>query len=145
METTVPTGRPGAVSPALDRFIQEARAGWDWRQRVEIVGMLGHLTAGGDVRIRFRASRATNYVQVHVQTDAVGEGGDTYDPVNFHSSDRVDCLEDRQQDVTVERNGVDHFYVWLIPVSLDGDGSTFVKYDGEDSDDDFMAFADLGT
>lgn len=137
-------GRPGALDPALDRFLQEARASWDWQQRVEIIGMRGQFTAGGDVTIRFRASRATSYVQVHVQTDAAGEGGDTYDPVNFLSSERVSCLEARQQDYVIERDGVKHFYVWLIPVSLDGDGTTFVKYDGADSADDYAAFADLG-
>ncbi len=144
METSVPSGRPGAGHTNLDRFIQEARSSWDWQQRVGVIGMLGQNTAGGDVRLRFRASRATSYVQVHVQTDALGEGGDTYDPDDFLSSERVSCLEDRQQDIVIERDGVKHYYVWLIPVSLDGDGATFVKYDGEDSDLDLMAFADLG-
>lgn len=137
-------GRPGLADARFDKLLRRLAPSWDFQPRVEILGITGQNTAGGDVIVRFRASRDTVYVQVHVQTDAVGEGGATYDPSNFHSSERVDCLEDRQQDYTIERGGGDHYWVWLIPVMLDGDGSTFVKFDGQDSDDDFMAFHDLG-
>lgn len=139
--------RPGANDPRLDSLIRQLRAGWEFQPRVEIIGLSGISTAagppGGDVSIRYRASLATNYVQVHVQSTAVGEGGASYDASNFTSSVRVDCLENRQQDVVISRNGTDIYYLWLIPVFKDGDG-TFVKYDGVDSPDDFMAFWDLG-
>lgn len=70
------------------------------------------------------------------------EGGATYSPLDFLSSAQVDCREDRQQDHTVTRDGVKHYYVWLIPEFGDADG-TFTKFDGEDGDD-HMAFADVG-
>lgn len=144
MDEVIHPGRPGIGATVFDRLVQQLAASWDWLPRVEILGISGQNTAGGDVTLRFRASRATVYVQVHVQTDAFGEGDATYDPANFHSSERVSCLENRQQDYVIERGGGDHYYVWLIPVALDGDGATFIKYDGEDSDDDTMAFFDLG-
>jgi hypothetical protein len=144
VERVPEAARPGERGSFLDQLLQELVVSWDWQARVEIIGLTGQNTAGGDVTVRFRASRATVYVQVHVQTDAVGEGGATYDPVNFKSSTRVACLESRQQDVVIGRGAGDHYYLWLVPVMLDGNGSTFVKFDGVDSADDFMSYWDLG-
>ena len=140
----VTEARRGVSDPAWDRLRKELAATWDWQQRVAITGLSGHLVAGATVTARWRASRSTNYVQVHVQTDAVGEGGATYSATLFLSSTRVSCLESRQQDTTIARGAGKRFYLWLIPVMLDGDGSTFVKYDGVDSASDFASFIELG-
>lgn len=135
--------RRGIADPQWDRQRQELHATWDWQQRVAIIGLSGQNTAGGNVTLRFRASRATLFVQVHVQTDAVGEGGATYDPANFHSSELVDCRENRQQDYVIGRGAGAHYYVWLIPVFEDPGGTT-VKFDGVDAAEDYAAFLDLG-
>ena len=50
----------------------------------------------------------------------------------------------RQRDETVTRNGSDHYYMWLIPVFMNADG-TYTKFDGEGTTLDQMAFVDLGT
>ena len=139
----LPEARRGLQDPQWDRFRKELLVTWDWQQRVQIIGLKGHLVAGATVSVRFVASRATLYVQKHVQTDAGGEGGATYDAVNFLSSARIDCFENRQQDTTIARGAGKRFYLFLIPVFLDGDG-TFVKYDGVDSATDLATFIELG-
>lgn len=114
----------------------------DEQQRALIIGVSGQETAGGTVTVRSLASRATEFVQLHIQSDAGGEGGATYDPTNFTSSARVDCRQNRQQDHSIARGGGVHYYVWIIPVFEHEPGS-FTKYDGDDAEDR-MAFLDLG-
>lgn len=97
-------------------------------------------TATGDVVLRFRASEATNFVQVHVQK--TGTGGATYNTSTYVSSTLVDCRSDRRQSVAVARDGTNDYYVWLIPVFTDAAGSV-VKMDGV-SADDLMATVSLG-
>ena len=89
-------------------------ASWDNQQRVRYMGHKDQGT-GTDVKVRFMASRATNYVQVHVQSDAVGKGGFDYAADNFISSSRVDCRAEKMQEVTISRNGSDQYWVFLIP------------------------------
>lgn len=134
--------RRGHGDPQWDRLLQQLHASWDWQQRVAILGLIGQETAGGTVSVRIRASRSTLFVQEHVQTDAGGEGGATYDTVNFKSSTELDCRANRQQDRSITRGGGDHYYVWYIPVFKDAAGNV-VRYDGVDGED-FMAFQDLG-
>lgn len=109
----------------------------------------GYLTIGakdaGDPisYLRFEASRATDFVRVHVQSSAAGKGGASYDPASFVTSDEVDCRSNRQQDRTVPRSGVDHYYVWLIPV-LKSDAGDVALFDGRGGRPDSMSFLDLG-
>lgn len=95
--------------------------------------------------VRWEASRATNFVQFHVQHDGVGGGGSTYDPATFVESTEVDCRSARIQDDTVTLNGTDRYYVWLIPVFKDPHAGTAYKYDGQSSRPDAMVYMDLGT
>lgn len=134
--------RAGIESPILDRLLRAREAEWESNQRVEILGIKGHNVVGATVTIRTLASRATDFMQLHVQTDAVGEGGATYSATAFLSSAQVDCRTSKQIDHTVARNGVKAYWVFLIPVFLEGDGS-FSKYNGV-TGPDRMAFADLG-
>lgn len=109
----------------------------------------GYLTVGaGDPGepvsyVRFEASRATDFVRVHVQSSAAGRGGASYDPASFVTSDEVDCRFSRQQDRTVPRSGADHYYVWLIPV-MKSDAGDVALFDGQAGRPDFMSFLDLG-
>ena len=136
---TVPLG----ADIDLDLLVRGLASIADNQQRVEILGQKDTGT-GTDVDVRFRASRATLYVQVHVQSDAVGKGGADYDAANFMSSSRVDCRSSRLQDQTISRNGTDQYFLFLIPVFLEGDRTTYTKFDGVDGADE-MAFLDLGT
>ena len=136
------TARVGSEAPVLDRLLRAREVEWESSQRIEILGVKGQNVAGATVTIRTLASRATVFMQLHVQTDAAMEGGATYSAVNYLSSVQVDLREARQQDHTVARDGVKAYWVFLIPVFLEGDG-TFTKMDGVDGAD-MMAFADLG-
>lgn len=134
--------RAGIESPALDRLLRAREVEWESSQRVEILGVKGQNVAGATVTIRTLASRATSFMQLHVQTDAVGEGGATYSATAFLSSVQVDLRTNRQIDHSVARNGVKRYWVFLVPVFLEGTG-TFTKFDGV-TGADLMAFADLG-
>ena len=138
-----PFGIPLGLPPELDRLLRGIASFWDNQQRVQVMGQKDTGT-GTDVNIRFVASRATQWVQVHVQSTATSKGGATYSTSNYVSTTRVDCRSDRQQDVTVSRNGTNRYYLWLIPVFLEGDESTYTKFDGA-TGADRMAFVDLGT
>lgn len=115
---------------------------WDFDQRVRVIGQKAQGGAGSDVNVRFLASLHTEHVQQHVQSDAVGEGGADYDAVNYTSTARIDCRTDRQQDITISRNGTNHYYLFLIPVLLEG--GSYLKFDGIDVPEDQMTFIDLG-
>lgn len=132
------------IDPRWDRLMLELQQSWDWQQRVVILAVSGHqgLNTNETVTIRSVCSRATLFLQLHIQTDASGEGGSAYDAVNFRASTRVDCRADRQQDHTITRNGVDRVWVYVIPVFQERDGS-FTKFDGVDAADQ-MSFIDLG-
>jgi hypothetical protein len=140
---TGPFGLPLGLPPELDRLLRGLASFWDNQQRVFPTGQKDTGT-GTDVNIRFMASRATRWVQVHVQSTASSKGGATYSTSNYISTTRVDCRSNRQQDVTVSRNGTNRYYLWLIPVFLEGDESTYSKFDGVTTTDR-MAFIDLGT
>ena len=139
---TGPFGVPLGLPPELDRFLRGMASSWDNQQRVQVAGQKD-TGAGTDVNVRLMASRATQWVQVHVQSTAASKGGATYSTSNYVSTARVDCRSDRQQDQTIARNGTNHYYLWLIPVFLEGDESTYSKFDGVTTTDR-MAFVDLG-
>jgi len=63
--------------------------------------IVGLLYDGIVIRLRFRAASNALFVRVHVQSSAEGEGGGTFDPVNYKSSTLVDCRANRVQDVTI--------------------------------------------
>ena len=138
-----PYGIPLGLPPELDGVLRGLLSIEDNQQRVQLTG---HLDTGGgtDAKIRFKASRATLFVQTHVQSTATSKGGATYSTSNYVSTARVDCRANRQQDVTIARNGTNQYFLWLIPVFLEGDGSTYTKFDGV-TGADHMVFADLGT
>ena len=138
-----PYGIPLGLPLELDAVLRGMLSISDNQQRVELTGQKDTGT-GTDVAIRFRSSRATLFVQAQVQSPATSKGGATYSPRRNVSSTRVDCRSNRQQDVTVSRNGTNRYYLWLVPVFLEGDGTTYTKFDGADGADQ-MVFADLGT
>ena len=121
-----------------NRFLDLLGSFWDSEPRVEVLGVRHDGTAGGSLKVRFKASLAVEHVQVHVQHDGTAGGGVDYSSSSFVSSTRVNCYMNRQQDVTIARNGMDNYTVWLIPVVRQGDNS-YLKYDGEGGED-HMAF-----
>lgn len=157
---------------AVDRAFLEARLGslYDEEQRVYPLGFIDQ--GDGTVIIRFRASRACQYVRVHLQNTVVGGGiqglfargfgriqttglyargigvgasggGLAYNPNESVSSTQVDCRAARQQDVTVTRDGSTQHVVFLVPEFLEEDGS-FTRMDGNDGDD-HVAWIDIGS
>jgi len=138
-----PYGIPVGLPPELEGLIRGLGSFADNQQRVQLTGHLD-TGAGTDAKVRLRASRATQYVQAHVQSTATSKGGATYSTSNYISSARVDCRSNRQQDLTIARNGSNQYFLWLIPVFLEGDQSTYTKFDGV-TGADHMIFADLGT
>jgi hypothetical protein len=138
-----PYGIPLGLPQELDAILRGMLSISDNQQRVELTGQKDTGT-GTDVAVRFRASRATLFAQTHVQSTATSKGGAAYSASNFVSSARVDCRSNRQQDITVARNGTNRYYLWLIPVFLEGDGTTYTKFDGVTGADQ-MVFVDLGT
>ena len=126
-----------------NRLLKLFESHWDERPRVLIQGVRA---SGDDVVVRFIASRATQYVRVHIQHNGTGGGGETYDAATYVSDARVDCRASRQQDITVTRSTIYDYFVWLIPEFPNGDGSTFTKYTGESGEgDDYMAHLSLGS
>ena len=112
-----PFGLPLATDPERDRNLRAGASYWDNQQRVMYMGHKDQGT-GTDVLLRFMASRGTEYVQVHVQSDASGQGGFSYDADNFISTTQVDCRVKRLQEVTISRNGSDQYWVFLIPKAV---------------------------
>lgn len=126
-----------------NRLLKRFESHWDERPRVLIQGVR---TSGDDVVLRFLAARATQFVRVHIQHNGTGGGGETYDAATYVSDARVDCRENRQQDVTITRSTIYDYFVWLIPEFLDGDGVTYTRYTGESGQgDDHMAHISLGS
>lgn len=161
-------GRSGVDPVIIDRLVALLGSHFDEEQRVVPLGFRN--IGGNQSAIRFRASRATLFVRYHVQSTAgagstrglftrglgrhqtlglyargLGVGADltlAYDPDNAVAAAQVDCRQDRQQEVTITRNGVDRYVVYLIPSFLETDGS-HTLFDGDDAADQ-MAFIDLG-
>lgn len=129
--------------PRWTAFMRSLAAFWDGEQRVQVLGVKDSGVPGATVDLRFKASLSTEYVQKHVQSTGLSKGGQTYSATDYVSSDRISCLTDRQQDTTVPRNGVDRYFIFLVPVLRMPDG-TYVKFDGVQRED-HMAFANLGT
>lgn len=104
----------------------------------EILGFR-HVTTS--LYLRFRAAPSVQWIQVHVQSTAAGEGGvAAYDSANSTSSTLVDCREARTQDVTISAlDPAENYVVFLVPVQYDGAG-TKVLYDGEGGRPDNMSF-----
>ena len=88
--------------------------------------------AGTTATLRFLASISCSFVRVQVQR--TGTGGDTYNQALSVSSTRVDCRQNRQQDVSITRDGVNQYYVWLVPEQQNADAA-FVSFDGMQSPD----------
>lgn len=140
---TFPTRAHAPTGHDWGRFLELFLSHWDEQPRVAVVG---HYRSGDDVVVRWRASRATEHVVVHIQHDGVGGGGESYTPSTFVSRTRVDCRENRQQDTTVVRSTDDNYTVWLIPSVLQGDGTTFIDYDGGGAEvADLMAMLAVGS
>lgn len=122
---------PGAgLTPT---FITQLRASLNRKSPL----LLGSVLDGTTWRVRFLAN--TPWVQAHVQSTESGEGGMTYDPVNFRSSTQVDCRATEIQDITI--TGVasaESYAVFLIPVEYDAAG-TKVLYNGQGGRADLMA------
>ena len=126
-----------------NRLVKLFESHWDERPRVMVQGIR---PSGDDAVVRFLASRATQYVRVHIQHDGPGGGGEAYDDGIYVSDTRVDCRENRQQDTTVTRDTGYDYFVWLIPEFLDGDQTSYTRYDGETGNGaDAMAFVALGS
>jgi len=127
---------PGA---AVERDFLAAMVGshFDEEQRVWITGLK---YAGGNAwDVRFRAARACQFVRLHLQSS--GTGGRDYNAATSVSSTQYDMRENRQREVEVSTNGLDDYYVFLIPEFLEPDG-TYTKYDGADADD-HMAYLSI--
>ena len=105
--------------------------------------LLGFSHDGTDLFIRFRARPAAPWVQRHLQSTLVGEGGATYDPANYASSVEVDCRATPTQDATITVTPGETYYLWLIPIQYDGAGLK-ILYDGISVTEDAMVFAELG-
>lgn len=133
---------------------------------------LGHRDIGGNQsKVSFRASRACQFVRYHVQHSGQSQGSTrglftrglgrhatlglwtrglglpsgvsmAYDQGASVATGQVDCRSERQQEITITRDGTNRYCVYLIPEFLEVDG-TFTKFDGVDSDDR-MAYVDLG-
>ena len=128
-----PFALPLGLPPTLERFFRGFASFWDNQPRVEILGIL---PSGNDTIVRFRASRATQFVRVHVQATAV------YDELSYEVDERLDFRTNRQRDYTV-LGGADR-NIWLIPEFVEGDG-TYTRFDGAGANgEDLMAFASLG-
>jgi hypothetical protein len=93
---------------------------------------------GVTLRVRFRAPLGVEKVQVHVQSSDAGEGGMTYDPNFYVSSDLVDCRADRLQDRIIPVTAGTGYVVFLVPWAKDGAGNT-VLFDGQNGRPDNMA------
>ena len=127
-----------------NRLLKFVYSHFDERPGVWIQGIR---PSGDDIALRFRATRATLFVRVHVQHDGGSGGGATFNSNLFVSDTRVDCRANRQQDVTITRATGGDYTVWLIPEFLEGDvgNDTYSLYNGETGEgDDFMAFIALG-
>ena len=125
-----------------DRLVKFFASHWDELPRVMVQGLR---SSGENMVVRFLASRATLYVRVHIQHDGPGGGGEAYDANIYVSDTRVDCRENRQQDTTITRDTGFDYFVWFIPEFLEGDASTYTRYDGETGEgEDKMAFVALG-
>ncbi len=112
---TGPHTVPPEIRAQLNTLLLGDSVSWDALQCVMYMGHKAQGT-GTDVLLRFLASRATNFVVVHVQSDAVGAGGFDYDRANYVSSTRIDCRATKLQQVTISRNGTNQYWVFLIPL-----------------------------
>ena len=130
---------PDTTGPELRQFVGRLNAEYLRREPT----LLGWRHDGTDLHLRFRAAYSTPWVQVHVQSTESGEGGGTYDTVNYTSTTEVDCRADRVQDIDVPDLPYGRYYIFLVPVQEDGAG-TKVLFDGEGGNPDNMAFADIG-
>ncbi len=120
--------RPGARAPGFDHALQELYQSWDWKQAV---GVLGLKHAGGSAwDLRFRSSRSTAFVRVHVQS--VDTGGRDYNSSTSVSSTRYDMREDRVREIEI--TAAAERFVFLIPEFLEVDGS-YTRWDGVDGPD----------
>ncbi len=123
-------------------LVKRFESHWDERPRVMVQGIR---PSGDNVVLRFLAARATQYVRVHIQHDGAGGGGEAYDASIYVSDARVDCRANRQQDTTITRDTSYDYFVWLIPEFLEGDQTTYTRYDGKTGNgEDTMAFVAVG-
>jgi len=110
------------------------------RKEPELLG-LSH--SGTNLYVRFRARPAAPWIVRHLQSTLAGEGGATYDAVNYASSVEVDCRATPLQSATLVVTPGETYYLWLIPVQYDGAG-TRILFDGVAVTEDAMIFAELG-
>ena len=126
---------PLSADPYLVELISALQVDY---QRKEI-DVLGAFHDGTNLHLRFKPPVTIQFVRVHVQSDGAGEGGGTYDPVNYVSSTEYDCWEERIQDVSLVDGS---YWIWLIPVEKDALGAV-VAYDGENGTPDRMSFVGM--
>jgi len=141
---------------------------FDEEQRVYPLGARD--IGGNQSVIVFRASRACQFVRVHVQNSGqvsaspiglftrglarhetkglyarglgIGDARSSYIAGSASSTTDIDCRSERQQQSTVSRDGTNAYIAWVIPRFLEVDGS-FTLFDGVDAEDR-MCFFDLG-
>ena len=122
--------RPPANDRYLTKVVGVLNSVLDQRE-IEILGVVDD---GTNWNIRYRATLAAPFVQVHVQSSAAGEGGETYDAGNYTSTTVVDCRAELLQDLALTLLVADTYTVFFIPVQYDAAG-TKVLYDGVAADD----------
>lgn len=131
----MPLARPLPGDPTMHALVRQLEQHEDEGAAVRLRGTRADGTTS---HVRFTVTRAIYLVQAHVQTAA------TYDPDSFVSSDEVNVNdhENRIVDLEITRDGVSHYYVFLIPIIEQADGSTMLC-DGV-SGPDLMSYVDLG-
>jgi len=84
--------------------------------------------------VRWLAPYSCPWVQVHLQSTAVGEGDLTYDADNYTSSTLVHCNQERMQDFEATLEWEYAYSLFLIPVQYDGEDNK-ILYDGVSAED----------
>jgi hypothetical protein len=103
------------------------------------VRSVSHRNDGTTSHIRIKPARALEYVRLHVQTNA------TYNAAVSVSSERIRCAGERVIDRTVTRDGVSHYYAFIIPSGTDPATGGELRFDGTAGHaDDYMSYIDLG-
>lgn len=135
----LPTAFPDDLN--FSQFRRALEAHEDEQPFVRVMGVRADGTTS---HVRFRPTRAIHVIQYHVQSTAAGEGGATYDPASYTSTEEVECnaIDNRVVDRDVTRDGASQYFVFLIPIIEQADGTTLLC-DGV-SGPDLMSFIDLG-
>lgn len=126
---------PINASADLRELIAALRADYDRKE----IAIQGYRYDGTNHYIRWKPAVSVLWVQEHVQSDGVDEGGATYDPADYASSTLVDCRQTRVRE-TVLADG--NWWVWLVPVEIDAEENP-VLFDGESGRPDLASFWEI--